>query len=223
MRVAGGFAYGVGACVAAAIAVGPLPAAAHPGHDHGGTTPVVSGGCYVVRSAATGGYLARARGKNYAAQATAPRAEPFRVQATGLDRYMLLDRNRDVLSAGPVGGLVAAKARGRWRLGTQIGGRHVLHHGSPGRGRRGHGRPAWRRGEPRQDPVRAGALAFRRRAWRSGVQRRPRSARRPRASRPGARSPTARSPASWTPISMAWPSSSLAAACTAASRSTGWE
>ena len=118
--------------MAAAIAILPLPAAAHPGHDRGSPTPVVSGGCYVIRSAATGGYLTRSHGKAYAAQATSARdAEPFRVQATGVDRYMLLDRDRGVLSERPVGGLVAERAAHRgsdWALDSEDGTSFTMAH-----------------------------------------------------------------------------------------------
>jgi microsomal dipeptidase-like Zn-dependent dipeptidase len=114
----------------------PAPALGHPGHDHGNPTPVVSGGCYLVRSAATGGYLTRAGGKTYAAQtADAGDAEPFRVQATGLDRYMLLDRRQGVLSEGPVGGLVATDAAaggGDWSLNSEDGNSFTMTHPTEG-------------------------------------------------------------------------------------------
>ena len=115
---------------AAMVCALALPASAHDGHDHGGSAPVVSGSCYVMKSAATGRYIARERGDAYAANAPrAADAEPFRVQVTGLDRYLLIDTREQVLSPGPLGGLTAdsdGSGRGDWALEKQDDGTLTL-------------------------------------------------------------------------------------------------
>jgi hypothetical protein len=107
-----------------------LPAWAHDGHAHGGSAPVVSGSCYAMKSAATGRYIARERGDAYAANAPrAADAEPFRVQLTGVDRYLLLDTRGAVLAPGPMGGLTAGKdgsGRGDWAIEPQGDGTFTL-------------------------------------------------------------------------------------------------
>ncbi|MDQ1695672.1 MAG: hypothetical protein QOJ03_1025 [Frankiaceae bacterium] len=59
----------------------------------------MAGGCYVVRSVATGGYLTR-QGSGFAAAAkTAAKAEPFHFQAFDLGKYLLFGGKRDFLAA----------------------------------------------------------------------------------------------------------------------------
>jgi len=59
----------------------------------------LAGGCYAVRSAATGAYVARA-GSGFAASApAASTGEPFHFQATDLGRYLLFGAREDFLAA----------------------------------------------------------------------------------------------------------------------------
>ena len=62
----------------------------------------LAGGCYALRSVATGKFVARAADGGYRASAGgAGGAEPFRIQATALGRYLLYGAKRDFVGVGP--------------------------------------------------------------------------------------------------------------------------
>ena len=69
----------------------------------------LAGGCYVLKSAATGKFVAKAADGGYRASADgAGGAEPFRMQATALGRYLLYGAKRDFMAS-------ASRARCRFR------------------------------------------------------------------------------------------------------------
>ena len=61
----------------------------------------LAGGCYALKSAATGKFVAKGADGRYRASAgSAGAAEPFRMQATALGRYLLYGAQRDYMAAG---------------------------------------------------------------------------------------------------------------------------
>ena len=71
----------------------------------------LAGGCYALKSVATGKFVVKAADGRYRATAgAAGAAEPFRMQATALGRYLFYGAERDFMGAGspsplPVPGL----------------------------------------------------------------------------------------------------------------------
>ena len=121
-------ALGVGTLLAALtlaatpVASAPLPSAPAAAAIGGDVAPVapastspraavpedryaMAGGCYAVRSAATGRYVSRSDGAPAAVAGPRAKAEGFRFQATDLGRYLLFGTRKDVLAAseGAVG------------------------------------------------------------------------------------------------------------------------
>jgi hypothetical protein len=90
--------------LAAAVAIGPTgetsPALSSPA---GSRIPddryAMAGGCFAVRSAPTGRYVARLEDGFAAAAPSRRAAEPFRFQATALGRYLLYDTDGEFLAA----------------------------------------------------------------------------------------------------------------------------
>lgn len=79
----------------------------------------LAGGCYALRSASTGKYVARQTDGRYAATASVVgSAEPFRMKATALGRYLLYGTKRDLLAKGPSGisGVRTPSAAANWRV-----------------------------------------------------------------------------------------------------------
>ncbi len=79
----------------------------------------LAGGCYALRSASTGKYVARQTDGRYAATASVVgSAEPFRMKATALGRYLLYGTKRDLLAKGPSGisGVRRPSAAANWRV-----------------------------------------------------------------------------------------------------------
>lgn len=67
----------------------------------------LAGGCYALRSESRGRFVAQ-RGGGYGASAsTVSGAEPFRMQATDLGKYLLYGKDRDFLAAGALGQVVS--------------------------------------------------------------------------------------------------------------------
>ena len=61
----------------------------------------LAGGCYALKSVATGKFVAKAADGGYRASAGgAGGAEPFRMQATTLGRYLLYGAKRDFMGVG---------------------------------------------------------------------------------------------------------------------------
>ena len=79
----------------------------------------MAGGCYGLRSDATGKWVARS-GNGYAATAAAVgAAEPFHFQATDLGKYLLFGKGKTFLSTGGLNGIdaaPAASAAGDWTV-----------------------------------------------------------------------------------------------------------
>jgi len=62
----------------------------------------LAGGCYGLKSVATGRLVAKAADGTYSASSGS--AEPFRMQATALGRYLFYGRAGDFMAAGEVRG-----------------------------------------------------------------------------------------------------------------------
>jgi hypothetical protein len=60
----------------------------------------LAGGCYGLKSLATGAFAAKTADGGYAANAQLPGAERFQLQATDLGRYLLYGKGRDFLAHG---------------------------------------------------------------------------------------------------------------------------
>src|SRR5215207_10979350 len=61
----------------------------------------LAGGCYALQSVATGKLVTKTSGRGYrAAAGGAGGAEPFRIQATALGRYLLYGAKRDFMGVG---------------------------------------------------------------------------------------------------------------------------
>ena len=69
----------------------------------------IVGGCFAVKSNSLGKYVAEASGGYTASAADTGSAEPFRLQATALGKYLLYGKDRDFLAAGADRAEVAAK------------------------------------------------------------------------------------------------------------------
>src|SRR5918997_1533306 len=66
----------------------------------------LANGCYSLRG--PGGFVAKALGGYRASAGSAGEAEPFRMQATDLGRYLFYGRDRDFMAAGAAGPLAPA-------------------------------------------------------------------------------------------------------------------
>src|SRR5688500_12288533 len=91
--------------VVLAVAVGMLPAGqtpralSAPAANLPDDRYVMAGGCFAVRSASTGRYVARTDGGFSAGATSRSAAEPFRFQAAALGRYLLYGTENDFLAA----------------------------------------------------------------------------------------------------------------------------
>ncbi|MGH2923818.1 MAG: peptidase, partial [Solirubrobacterales bacterium] len=103
--------------------------------DAGGHVPSaddrysLANGCFVLRSLQTGGYAAKGAGGYVVTAAGADAAEPFRMQATDLGRYLLYGSARDFLTRAGSGRAVAAGAPGNaadWTVEEDGGGFRIV-------------------------------------------------------------------------------------------------
>jgi hypothetical protein len=108
-RLGGSAAVAVGIAIAIALVVA-VAGQAKPGHKPGHKPPSgvptskpdrysLAGGCYGLRSQASGLYVAKAGGGYAATAGAVAGAEPFRMQATALGRYLFYGQARDFMAA----------------------------------------------------------------------------------------------------------------------------
>jgi microsomal dipeptidase-like Zn-dependent dipeptidase len=99
----------------ALLALAAVPSIAHAAE----TRYSLAGGCYSLRSNGTGKYVAHQADGRFAATARVPgAAEPFRMKATALGRYLLYGKGRVFLAKGG-DGIVAVRRPGaaaNWRV-----------------------------------------------------------------------------------------------------------
>ena len=115
---------------APALAAVLLTGAPVAGAQDGGAAPqgedaryALAGGCYALRSQSAGRYVVR-DGDGYRAGADAiGGAEPFRMRATALGRYLLYGRERDFMTGGTGDVTAAGRASGAadWRVDSAAG------------------------------------------------------------------------------------------------------
>src|SRR3954469_7857380 len=83
----------------------------------------LANGCYSLRDAGSGGFVAKDPG-GYSAAGTSAGAEGFRMQATRLGSYLFYGRDRDFMAAGALGTVAPASGAGRdadWQVDVGTG------------------------------------------------------------------------------------------------------